>query len=63
MIDPELENRLVVLGVDEDAAQTQAIVAAQRHAATLDGLVARATRERLRRSPRTPSGCSPLSRS
>jgi hypothetical protein len=47
-IDPELENRLVTVGVDEDAAQTRAIVEAQRHAATLDGLVARAARERLR---------------
>jgi Fe2+ transport system protein FeoA len=47
-VDPELENRLVVLGIDEDAAQTQAIVEAQRRSATLDGLKARATRERLR---------------
>ena len=46
-IDPELANRLVVLGVDEDQAQTRAILAAQRQAATLDGLVARLRRERI----------------
>jgi Fe2+ transport system protein FeoA len=47
-IDPELENRLVVLGVDEDALQTQAIVDAQRRAVTVDGLRARTTRHDLR---------------
>jgi DNA primase len=47
-IDPELENRLVVLGVDEDATQTQAIVDAQRRAVTVDGLRARTTRHDLR---------------
>jgi hypothetical protein len=46
-IDPELQNRLVVLGVDEDQTQTRAIQAAQRQAATLDGLVARLQRERI----------------
>jgi hypothetical protein len=46
-IDPELQNRLVVLGVDEDRAQTRAIQAAQRQAVTLDGLVARLQRERI----------------
>ncbi|MCU1493589.1 MAG: dnaG [Acidimicrobiaceae bacterium] len=46
-IDPELANRLVVLGVDEDRAQTRAIQAAQRQAATLDGLMARLQRERI----------------
>ena len=40
-IDPELANRLVVLGVDEDRAQTRAIQVAQRQAATLEGLMAR----------------------
>ena len=45
--DSELANRLVVLGVDEDRAQTRAIQAAQRQAATLDGLVARLQRERI----------------
>lgn len=44
-IDPELANRVVVLGVDEDPAQTRAIHAAQRHAATLDGLLARLNRD------------------
>ena len=47
-LDPELENRLVVLGVDEDPAQTQAIIAAQRASATLEGFSARAQRERQR---------------
>ena len=46
-IDPELANRLVVLGVDEDRVQTRAIQAAQRQAATLDGLMARLQRERI----------------
>jgi len=40
-LDPELENRLVVLGVDENAAQTQAIIKAQLEAASLAGLHAR----------------------
>ena len=44
-IDPELANRLVVLGVDEDRAQTAAVLAAQRRAATLEGLVARLRRD------------------
>jgi hypothetical protein len=48
-IDPELENRLVVLGVNEDATQTAAVIAAQRRSATVDGLVARSAREELRR--------------
>jgi hypothetical protein len=47
-IDPELENRLVVLGVNEDEIQTRAIQAAQRQAASLDGLVTKATRNQLR---------------
>ena len=47
-IDPELENRLVVLGVDEDATQTQAILDAQRQGASLEGLLARSSRDRLR---------------
>lgn len=46
-IDPELANRVIVLGVDEDPTQTKAIHAAQRHAVTLDGLVARLHREPL----------------
>jgi len=44
-VDPELANRLVVLGVDEDRAQTRAVQAAQRRAATLEGLVARLQRD------------------
>ena len=48
-IDPELENRLVVMGVNEDATQTAAVIAAQRQGATLGGLVMRATRDELRR--------------
>lgn len=48
-IDPELENRLVVLGVNEDATQTAAVIAAQRASATLTGLVARTSRAELRR--------------
>ncbi len=44
-VDAELANRLVVLGVDEDRAQTRAVQAAQRRAATLEGLVARLGRE------------------
>ena len=47
-IDPELENRLVVLGVNEDEVQTRAIQVAQRQAASLEGLVTKATRSRLR---------------
>jgi hypothetical protein len=47
-IDPELENRLVVLGVDEDARQTEAIVLAQRRAVTVDGLRARTARQHVR---------------
>jgi DNA primase len=40
-VDEELLNRCLVLAVDEDAGQTRAIHAAQRHARTLDGLAAR----------------------
>jgi len=46
-IDPELANRLVVLGVDEDQSQTRAIHLAQRKAATLEGLLARLQRDRI----------------
>jgi hypothetical protein len=48
-IDPELENRLVVLGVDEDSTQTRAILEAQRRAVSLEGLAARTTRDEVRR--------------
>jgi DNA primase len=47
-LDDELANRAVVLGVDEDQAQTRAILAAQRHAQTITGLLARHEREALR---------------
>ena len=46
-LDPELSNRLVVLGVDEDQAQKRAIHAAQRRAASLEGLVSRWRKEAL----------------
>jgi len=46
-VDEELLNRCLVLTVDEDRAQTQAIHAAQRAAQTLDGLVKRAERDRV----------------
>lgn len=39
-VDEELLNRCVVLTVDEDREQTQAIHARQRHGETLDGLIA-----------------------
>jgi hypothetical protein len=44
-VEAELANRLVVLGVDEDRDQTRAVQAAQRRAATLEGLMARLGRE------------------
>ena len=46
-VDEELLNRCLVLSVDEDRAQTQAIHAAQRAAQTLDGLARRAERDRV----------------
>lgn len=46
-VDEELLNRCLVLTVDEDRAQTQAIHAAQRAAQTLTGLTKRAERERV----------------
>jgi hypothetical protein len=47
-IDSELENRLVVLGVDEDPGQTRAIIMAQRREATSEGLRNRRRRNGLR---------------
>jgi DNA primase catalytic core len=47
-IDPELQNRCLVLAIDEERAQTQAIHRAQRERRTLAGLIARAEREELR---------------
>jgi hypothetical protein len=49
-IDPELENRLVVLGVNEDSRQTADIISAQRHEATRLGFVNRVRREEIRRT-------------
>lgn len=46
-IDEELLNRCVVLSVDEDRAQTRAIHARQRHARTLDGLLAGSERDQV----------------
>lgn len=48
-LDDELANRCVVLGVDEDQVQTRAILAAQRDAETVDGLLACREREDIRR--------------
>lgn len=47
-LDDELANRCVVLGVDEDQAQTRAILAAQRQAQTIGGLLAGHERDQLR---------------
>jgi hypothetical protein len=47
-IDPELQNRCLVLSVDEDRAQTRAIHRLQRNRRTLEGLIARAEREEIR---------------
>ena len=44
-VDEELLNRALVLTVDESAAQTRAIHRRQRDRRTLDGLLARATRD------------------
>lgn len=44
-VDEELLNRALVLTVDESAAQTRAIHRRQRERRTLDGLLARATRD------------------
>jgi DNA primase len=46
-IDEELLNRCLVLAINEDRAQTQAIHAAQRERRTLAGLLARSEREAL----------------
>jgi DNA primase len=47
VIDEELQNRCVVLGIDESREQTRAIHAQQRHRETLEGLLARQDRERV----------------
>jgi DNA-binding transcriptional ArsR family regulator len=46
-VDEELANRLIVLAVAEDPGQTRAIHHAQRHALTVDSLVARHGRQTL----------------
>jgi hypothetical protein len=48
-LDPELANRRVVLGVDEDPSQTSAIIQAQRTATSLAGLASLHQRDALRR--------------
>jgi len=48
VIDDELANRALVLAVDADAAQTGEILAAQRQAQTIDGLLARHDQQVLR---------------
>ncbi|HEY6369145.1 MAG TPA: CHC2 zinc finger domain-containing protein, partial [Candidatus Sulfotelmatobacter sp.] len=48
-LDEELLNRCLVLTVDEDRAQTQAIHRKQREAQTLEGLLARREREEILR--------------
>ncbi len=47
-LDDELGNRCLVLGVEEDQAQTRAILAAQRQAQTIGGLLAKTDREAVR---------------
>ena len=47
-VDPELMNRFLVVGVDEDAAQTEAIQARQRQAHTLEELAFSARAEQIR---------------
>lgn len=47
-LDDELANRAVILGVDEDQAQTRAILAAQRQSQTIAGLLACHERDELR---------------
>jgi hypothetical protein len=46
-VDPELQNRCLVLGVDESREQTQAIHRLQRGKRTLEGLLRKARREEL----------------
>ena len=48
-LDEELQNRCLVLAVDEGRAQTQAIHRKQREAQTIEGLLARKERERILR--------------
>jgi len=48
-VDPELQNRCLVLGVDESRSQTQAIHRLQRDKRTLEGLVRKARRKDVQR--------------
>jgi hypothetical protein len=48
-IDEELQNRAIILTVDEDREQTRAIHKLQREAETLEGLLAKQDRERVLR--------------
>jgi DNA primase catalytic core len=48
-VDPELQNRCLVLGVDESREQTQAIHRLQRDKRTLEGLARKAKRKALQR--------------
>ena len=48
-VDPELQNRCLVLGVDESREQTQAIHRLQRDKRTLEGLVRKARKKDLQR--------------
>jgi DNA primase catalytic core len=48
-LDDELLNRLLVLTIDESGEQTERIHAMQRHAQTLQGIIERRARPRLRR--------------
>ena len=48
-LDEELQNRCLVLAVDEDRTQTQAIHRKQREAQTIEGLLARHEREEILR--------------
>jgi DNA primase catalytic core len=48
-LDPELENRCLVLSVDEGREQTRRIHELQRHRQTLEGLVAEKEKERIRK--------------
>jgi DNA primase len=49
LVDEELLNRCIVLAVDEGREQTRAIHAKQREAQTLEGLLAKEERQRIRR--------------
>jgi DNA primase len=46
-VDPELQNRCIVLSVDESREQTRAIHRLQRHAQTLEGLLLKETKGKI----------------